>query len=226
MKVAPAVALLVVAGVSVAYGQRRDKEGDANAVRRACEVADCFRERDVRDFDVVDRTHLIVYVGAQRCAFHVELRGTLCDLTFAPELFFRKANEIPDGEISRGGEPASDRALANPFDPFETARRERRDLRVCSNDLAIEVHGGQFTESPSPVVERDRFGNPRARTDCRVLNVRAITDDQLVEFLVARDVVPPPPPMGQGQIEVGEQEEQAAPPTTSDDAEPADNEER
>lgn len=225
MKVAAAVALLVAAASSVAYGQRRDKEQDASAVRRACEVADCFQERDVRDFDVIDKTHVIVYVGAQRCAFHVEVRGTLCDLTFAPELYFRRANEIPDGRMPRGSEPASDRALADPFGPFETAR-ERRDLRICSNDLTVEVHGGTFTESPSPTVERDRFGNARVRTDCRVLNVRAITDDQLLEFLVSRDVVPPVPPMGSGQIEVGEQEEQAAPPATSDEATPADNEER
>jgi hypothetical protein len=217
MKVAAAVALLVVAGSSVAYGQRRDREEDANAVQRACEIADCFLERDVRDFDVIDETHVIVYVGAQRCAFHVEVRGTLCDLTFAPELFFRRANEIPDGQISRGESASSD-----PFDPFETARRERRDLRICSNDLTIEVHGGRFTESPSPIVERDRFGNLRARTDCRVLNVRAITDDQLLEFLVSRDVVPPVPPMGSAQIEVGEQEEaeegeQPSTPSASDD---------
>jgi hypothetical protein len=225
MKVAAAVALLAVAGSSVAYGQRRDKEEAANAVRRACEVADCFLERDVRDFDVVDKTHVIVYVGAQRCAFHVEVRGGLCDLTFAPELYFRRANELPDGQMPRGGEPASDRALVDPFDPFETAR-ERRDLRVCSNDLAIEVHGGTFTESPSPIVERDRLGNPRVRVDCRVLSVRAITDDQLLEFFVSRDVVPPVPPMGSGQIEVGEQEEQGTAPTTSGGAGPADNEER
>ncbi len=216
MKVAPAVALLVVAANSVAYGQRRDKEEDTNAVRRACEAAECFNERDVRDFDVIDKAHVIVYVGAQRCAFHVEVRGTLCDLTFAPELYFRRPNEMPDGQISRG-ESAS-------ADPFETARRERRDLRICSNDLAIEVHGGRFTESPSPVVERDRFGNARARTDCRVLNVRAVTDDQLLEFLVSREVVAPVPPMGSGQIEVGEQEEEegaepsATPESPDDDA--------
>jgi hypothetical protein len=219
MKVAATVALLVVAASSVAYAQRRDREEDTSAVERACEVADCFNERDVRGFDVVDRTHVVVYVGAQRCAFHVELSGTMCDLTFAPELFFRRTNELPDSLLGRGDS-------VDPFDPFETARRERRDLRVCDSDLTVEVSGGRFTESPSPVVERDRFGNVRARTDCRVLNVSAITDDQLLEFLVARKVVPPVPPMGQGQIEVGEQEEQGTSPTEgaapAADAAPAD----
>ena len=46
------------------------------------------------------------------------------------------------------------------------------------------------------------------RTDCRVSSVTSITDDQLVELYVKRRVVPPLPPMGTGQIEVGEQEEE------------------
>jgi hypothetical protein len=210
MKVAAAVALLVVAGSSVAYGQRRDRETDANAVRRACEVADCFHERDVRAFDVIDRTHVVVYVGSQRCAFHVEVSGTLCDLTFAPELYFQRRNELPDGLIPGG-------ASANSLDPFELERNDRKDLRVCNNDLGIEVHGGLMTESQT-ALERDRFGNVRTRIDCRVLSVRAITDDQLLEFLVSRKVVPPVPPMGSGQIEVGEQDEEGEePPAAADD---------
>lgn len=203
---------LVCLGLLVAvtaHGQRNNKD-DTAAVRRACSVADCFHERDVRDFEVIDQTHLIVYAGSQRCAFHVELRGTLCDLTFAPELFFTKANEVPDGRMPRGGEPASDRAQVDPFDIFETTRRERRDLRVCGNDLSIMVHGGRFSESVSSTpVTRDRFGEPRVNTDCRVSRVVSITDDQLVEFYVERGVVPPLPPMGSGEIEVGEQESPA-----------------
>jgi hypothetical protein len=213
MKIVAAVALLVVAASSAAYGQRRDRQEDTNAVRRACEVAECFHERDVRDFDVIDRTHVVVYVGAQRCAFHVEVSGTLCDLTFAPELYFQRKNELPDNLIGGGDS-------ADSLDPFQVERNDRKDLRVCSNDLGIEVHGGRMTESQTSL-ERDRFGNVRTRIDCRVLSVRAITDDQLLEFLVSRKVVPPVPPMGSGQIEVGEQdeegEEQPAP-SPDDDA--------
>jgi hypothetical protein len=40
-----------------------------------------------------------------------------------------------------------------------------------------------------------------------VLTVASITDDQLVEFYVSRKVVPPLPPMGTGEIEVGEPDE-------------------
>jgi hypothetical protein len=81
-------------------------------------------------------------------------------------------------------------------------------LRICSNDLGIQVHGGQFTERAPNEAPTDRFGN--ARTECRVASVTSITDDELVEFYVQRRVIPPLPPMGTGEIEVGEQEHEAA----------------
>ncbi|RPI63721.1 MAG: hypothetical protein EHM50_01885, partial [Lysobacterales bacterium] len=102
-----------------AHGQRNSKEDDTAATKRACGVEDCFYERDVRDFEVIDRTHLIVYTGSQRCAFHVEVSGTLCDLTFAPELYFNATNQIPDGAMPAG---------ADPFSPLETARPNSRHL--------------------------------------------------------------------------------------------------
>ncbi len=207
-----------------AYGQRNGRN-DTEAVDRACTVEDCFLEAQIRDFEVIDRTHLIIYVGAQRCAFHVELRGTLCDLSFAPELYFRRTNEVPiivggdtgDATTPRVGTRSTD------FDPFELEKRERRDLRVCDNDLSVQVHGGAWTESQaSSGLATDRFGNPR--TDCRVSSVTSVTDDQLLEFYVGRGVVAPVPPMGTGEIEVGEQEEQGAAPPP--DAETADTRSR
>ena len=179
--------------VAVAAHGQRNKSDDA-AAKRACSVEECFFERDVRDFEVIDQTHLIVYTGSQRCAFHVEVRGTLCDLSFAPELYF-----------SRIGEIRLDGAVPDPFGPVATSR-ERRDLRICTNDLSVQVHGGPFTETISDNAPPDRFGNPRA--DCRVSTVESITDDQLVELYVGRGVVPPLPPMGAGEIEVGEQDEE------------------
>ena len=187
--------LLVAAA---AYGQR-NKDDEASATKRACSVEDCFFERDVRDFEVIDQTHVIVYTGSQRCAFHIELLGTLCDLSFAPELYFSRLGEMPD---TLGSQPSS---RADPFGTLETSR-SRRDLRICTNDLNVQVHGGKFTETTgNEAVATDRFGN--ARTDCRISTIESITDDQLVELYVARGVVPPPPPMGSGQIDVGEQEE-------------------
>lgn len=177
-----------------AHGQR-NRDDDTAATKRACSVEECFFERDVRDFEVIDQSHLIVYTGSQRCAFHIEVRGTFCDLTFAPELYFSKRGEIP----ITGGGPTTD-----PFGALENSR-QRRDLRICSNDLNVQVHGGRFTESVPSNAPPDRFGNPQA--NCQISTVRSITDDQLVELFVGRGLVPPLPPMGTGAIEVGEQEE-------------------
>jgi hypothetical protein len=185
-------------GLSVAaaaYGQR-NKDDDTSATKRACSVEECFFERDVRDFEVIDQTHVIVYTGSQRCAFHLELRGTFCDLTFAPELYFSKSSD-PE---SFAGDPTRE-------NPFGTPSSSRRSLRICENDISVQVQGGRFTES-GDTRATDRFGNER--TDCRISSVRSITDDELVELYVARGVVPPLPPMGTGEIEVGEQDDPPA----------------
>jgi len=221
------VCLAIVVGIGPAYGQR--KKGDTGAVERACTVDECFFEREVRGFEVIDRTHLIVYIGSQRCAFHIELRGAACDMTFAPELYFRKTNEVPYDIV--GGGPASPTGGAfggstsrastgiDELNPFELERQEQmqNDLKVCANDLTVQVHGGAFTETNSTGQPTDRFGNPR--TDCRVSDVTPITDDQLIEFFVTRGVAAPPPPMGSGEIEVGEQEEQGTEAPSSDNGE-------
>jgi hypothetical protein len=180
---------------AVTANAQRNRKDDTGPTQRACGVSECFFEREIRDFEVIDQTHLIVYTGAERCAFHVELRGTFCDLTFAPELYFSAVNEI-----ANGGEPL--RGPTDPFGPLDGSR----DLRICRGDITIQVHGGEFTESGANNLPPDRFGNPR--TDCQVSTVAPITDDQLVEFYVSRRVLPPLPPMGTGEIEVGEQEEE------------------
>jgi hypothetical protein len=209
------VGLAIAVAISPAHGQR--KKGDTGAVERACGSNECFFERDIRGFEVIDQTHLIVYIGSQRCAFHVELRGTACDMTFAPELYFRKTNEVPYNLVGSGG-GTTPRVVTGPdaLNPFELEQEEalQNDLRVCPNDLTIQVHGGAFTETNSMSQPTDRFGNPQ--TDCRVMGVTPITDDQLIEFYVRRGVAAPPPPMGSGEIEVGEQEEQGAEAPSSD----------
>ncbi|HET7608509.1 MAG TPA: DUF6491 family protein [Gammaproteobacteria bacterium] len=210
----------VLAVAATAHAQR-NRDDDKAATKRACSVEECFFERDIREFEVVDQTHVIVFTGPQRCAFHVELRGTMCDLTFAPDLDFSRRGDLSSGGFT-GAEPVPGGAAADPFDPLESARRNDHALRICSNDLAIQVTGGRFTESATTNVATDRFGNPR--TDCQVMTVTSITDDQLVEFYVGRGVLPPLPPMGTGEIEVGEQDEPDEPEAGAADGEapPAD----
>ena len=185
---------------------------------RACSVAECFNERDVRDFEVLNNTTLILYVGPQRCAFRVDLTGTFCDLTFAPQVYFRRSSATLD---------VDERALAS-------GPRAVSD-KICANDLDVGVDGGAFTESEpvSPIDQRlptsqrsrvfesgpnDRFGN--RRSDCRVRDVASLTDDQLVELLVERGAVAPPPPMGSGEIKVDSEQQQGG-----DSGQPASNSE-
>jgi hypothetical protein len=98
-------------------------------------------------------------------------------------------------------------------------KRGRASLKVCDNNLGLEVSGGAFTDSritsspDDPSIPRDRFG--RAKADCQVSNVASITDDQVVEIYVAHRVTPPLPPMGSGEIQVGKQSGEESKPAPS-----------
>jgi hypothetical protein len=195
--------------------------GDTLAGERACNVKDCFFARDVRTFDVIDKTTVIVYVGSQRCALRVELRGTFCDLTYAPELVFSDPKDVPLGEPDpriqheqHNNPGAGAISFAEPSDPsLPSQKRGRPSLRVCDNNLGLQVSGGAFSESTftnpldpqaDPAVRHDRFGRPLS-ADCQVSGVASITDDQVMEIYVAHHVTPPPPPMGPGEIQVAKQ---------------------
>ena len=127
-----------LAGGGCRARRRRNRRTTLAATKRACGVEECFFERDVRDFEVIDQTHLIVYTGSQRCAFHVELRGTLCDLTFAPELYFSRTNEIPDRDAGGG----------------ERRRAGRRPVRLTRD---------RQPRRPRPSHLRERSQHPSAR---------------------------------------------------------------
>ena len=176
----------------------------AQAAKRACGGISCFYEREIRDFEVINHTTLIVYVGAERCPYRVELIGTFCDMDYASDLYFSTP--------SQGGNDSSP-AVANdaqipgtvaspPDDPRRPASR-LADLRICGNDLTIGVSGGSFTNDPGGNQIRTRsYGQ---RSDCQISSVASLTDDKLMELYVRKGVVPPPPPMGSGQIQVGAQ---------------------
>jgi hypothetical protein len=199
--------LTAIVGALLLSGCAGTQTDSSQPLARACSVAECFLERDVRDFEVLDPTTVVVYVGQQRCAFKVQLVGAFCDLTFAPEIFFRSNSEL---------ETASDRDVFGRSG--QGLNGARSDLRVCSGDLKIGVDGGPFSENPSLTrtpgtptptqptsAARDRFGNERSQ--CRLSSVSSLTDDQVLELYVAHDKVAPPPPMGAGQIEVGDQKD-------------------
>lgn len=195
MKSAAGLLPLVVAGCAASQ-----TTSDAD-LPRSCTVADCFYERDVRDFDIIDRNTVVVYVGRERCPFVVELQDLTCDATFAPSIaFFQTAL----GRIDR---------LA----PLESGR-------VCATTRGLVLYAG--IPAPSLLQQQDAFesrlgtrrpdGFPRSdplggtfpvdpNSDdiCRVTDIRSITDDQLVELLAEANA--PPPPVGEGELEVPEE---------------------
>jgi hypothetical protein len=192
-------AALVVAGC--AGTQTADT---TQAAKRACGGLSCFYEREVRDFEVVNHTTLIVYVGAQRCPYQVELTGTFCDMEFASELYFNSPSE-PGHDTSPT--TANDAVVAArpgspPYDP-RLPQSHLSDLRICANDISIGVSGGSFTNDPGNNQVRTVRG--AQRSDCQISSVASLTDDKLIELYVRKGVVPPPPPMGSGQIQVGAQ---------------------
>jgi hypothetical protein len=186
-------AALVVAGC--AGTQTADT---TSAAKRACGSTSCFYERDIRDFQVIDHTTLIVYVGSQRCPYQIELIGTSCDMQFAPEIFFTSLNHrASDPAVPISAEsaiPPSSSPTAT-IDP-RSAERSLSDLKICANDITIGVTGGVFTNDPA---------NGTRRPACQIQSVASLTDDKLMELYVRKGVVAPPPPIGAGQIKVGAQ---------------------
>ena len=124
-----------------------------------CSMTDCFFERSVRDFDVLENETVVVFVGAQRCPYLLKLDGFLCDLRTAPYLEFEDVDE-----------------------------------RICPFDRSF-VHAGPF-------------GGTRVDELCRILEVKPLTDDGLLEAYVEEGILPPPPPTNPAEIQVREPTEQ------------------
>ncbi len=194
---------------------------DTQPVARACTVSDCFYERDIRAFEVIDKTTLIVYVGSQRCPFEMKLQGFACDMTFAPFIAFHSRNPIDESGRDVFGQPIG---AGLPAPGRSTSQR------VCSNDIGLGVDGGIFsdtaddvTQTASPRSVRPRTRNPGeisndlkvdkpiTRSQCQILSVASMTDDQLVDLLVSKKHMPPPPPIGKAEVEVPAQNEEPEP---------------
>ena len=53
----------------------------AQAQSNRCLTSECFREGQIRDFDVIDRGTVVVFVGPERCAFKIKVDDLSCNLT-------------------------------------------------------------------------------------------------------------------------------------------------
>ena len=71
------------------------------------------------------------------------------------------------------------------------------DRRICALDGAVLI-----TDAFSPVFPQDV---------CRVRDVRAVSEDELLERYAMSGRIPPPPPTGTGELQVEESSEDTAP---------------
>jgi len=139
-----------------------------------CSVTSCFNRLQVRNFELIDDTSLLLFVGSQDCPFLVEFTGTFCDLTFLP------GNDIPWAFQS-----AARPNLGRPM-----------DMRICSNNLDIGIADRLFSAGGGAPDSGD--------LPCTIRRVKSLTDDEVLEVYVDNGITAPPPPFGTGEIEVNE----------------------
>jgi hypothetical protein len=145
---------------------------------------ECFSERQVRDFEIIDRDTMVIYVGRDRCAYKIKVDNLYCDLTFLPEVEFFDRRQRSINDRVRG---------ADSSDAFGRRNEPGRfNERVCtySNTLAIETFEFADTGTEAPL----------GRAPCEVREISTITDDELLEVYVSEGIVPPPPPIGNGEL--------------------------
>jgi hypothetical protein len=156
-----------------------------------CLERDCFYDRQVRDFRVIDSETVVIYVGANRCPYLVKVSGFYCDLKYIPDIDFYHERErrFEERSIRARGDP-----LEQAFGRFgSTTDGFTRNDRICSNNApqyALDTFGfGAYSEDQIPVDQ----------AECPVHSVVRITDDDLIE-LYTQDGMAPPPPIGNGSI--------------------------
>jgi hypothetical protein len=198
MKVAACIVALSLVGCAAS------PTADTGPVAR-CGVTDCFFERDIRDFEVVNRDTLVVYIGQQRCPFVVQLEGLDCDMNFSPQLHFLQGTPGLVGQatsVSSSQICSSTRGIfvyTGILDPSISSAAGRNDpitsRRTAPAGIARPGTGG-FGDTVPVDATRDM---------CRVRQISSINDDQLLELYANEGVLPPPPPVGGGELEVPEE---------------------
>lgn len=184
-----AVVLCAVSLAACSTTPDMDLLAQNNEPAERCEVTECFNQFAVRDFEVVDSTTLVLYVGSQRCPFKVEFQGVFCDLTFLP------GNTI-EFAIS---DPQNIRRVTQP-----TGRMT--DTRICAFDRNVGIADDPFSRAGG-------FENIPGQLPCEIQEVESLTDDELLELYVENRMVAPPPPFGTGQVtapEADDAEEEGA----------------
>lgn len=112
-------------------------------VSPACDQSvNCFYERNIRSFQVLDDRTVVVLVGRDRCPYKLELDGFFCDIGMSSFIAF----DDSDGRICTW-----DRSFV-AGDPFS---RERQDCRVrqvtpMTDDELLEAYATKGLTPPLP----------------------------------------------------------------------------
>ena len=179
---------------ATAAAQRGDDTGPADR----CESTTCFNQRRIRDFEIIDKTTLIIFVGAQDCPFLVEFSGTFCDVTFLPgyDLIFRPSRQRRSRATPVVGGPGGANDTLGAIE----------QTNVCASDIGLGL--------PTEQVFARAGGGDIEEIDglvCRIRDVRSITDDERLQIYVDRQMTAPPPPFGTGRVESPENPQEPEP---------------
>lgn len=170
---------------AAALGMTGVSPGPAAAQSKACLEMSCFSERQVRDFEIIDRDTMVIYVGRERCAYKVKVDDLYCDLTFLPEVAFFDTRLRNLNARVRGANPTDDllgtRSASGGFND-----------RICINSNSIALETFEFADTVTEA--------PIGQAPCEIREFDTITDDELLEVYVSEGLVPPPPPIGNGEL--------------------------
>lgn len=165
-----------------------------HAQSNQCLLNDCFQERQIRDFEIIDRDTLIVYVGRNRCPYKIEVDQLYCNVTFLPEVEFfdRRVDHIES--VMRGRGQSNNEVIDNLNNGITVGGGDRGtgSRRVCTNSTSLALRTQGFAGS--------EVGPPPGEPACRIRSINTMTDDQLLELFVDEDLTLPPPPIGIGDI--------------------------
>ncbi len=120
-------------------------ERDQALIRTACDQrTDCFFQRAVRDFKVLDNTTFVVFVGSDRCPYRVTVDGFFCNLRNSAFISFRDF----DGRIC-----SLDRSyiVAGPF-AREDEYCQIRAVEPLNDDELLEAYAAYRIVEPLPPI--------------------------------------------------------------------------
>lgn len=132
--------VLLIAGCATSATER----GQA-VIRTACDQrSDCFYQRAVRDFKVLDNTSLVVFVGSERCPYLVTVDGFFCNIRMSAFISFRDF----DGRICN-----LDRAyiVGGPF-AREDETCQIRAVESLNDDELLETYASYGIVEPLPAI--------------------------------------------------------------------------